>query len=168
MKYLLDCDGVLCDFVSGAIQVHRIKNYSHDDVKHWDFFQDWGMSAEEFYNWCRGYEFWFNLKPYDWAAWLVEEIGLDNFIISTAPTMDPTCVQAKLDWLYEHFKIPMTNIMVGSRKELMAKSGLVLIDDSPKNVEKFREHGGSAILFPQPWNGGDERKRIEFFTLLAG
>lgn len=168
MKYLLDCDGVLCDFVSGAIEVHRIPNYKHDDVKHWDFFQDWGMSADEFYNWCRGYEFWFNLKPYDWARGLVEEIGLDNFIISTAPTMDPTCVQAKLDWLYHHFKIPMTNVMVGSRKELMAKAGLTLIDDNPKNVEKFKEHGGNAILFPQPWNGGDVRKRREFFTLLAG
>lgn len=168
MKYLLDCDGVLCDFVSGALAAHGRSHDGHDSVRSWNFFESWGISALEFYDKIAGYDFWFNLKPYDWAALLVDEIGFDNFVISTAPTMDPTCVEAKLDWLFHHFKIPMSNVMIGSRKELMAKSGLVLIDDSPKNVEKFREHGGNALLFPQPWNGGDERKRIEFFTLLAG
>lgn len=155
MKYLLDCDGVLCDFVTGSIKAHNISGYTHDDVKHWSFFEDWGMSATEFFDGVKGYDFWFNLEPYPWAHKFVETLGLDNFVITTSPTMDPECVQAKLDWLYKHFNILMTNVMVGSRKELMAKSGMTLIDDSLSNVAKFKLHGGNALLFPQPWNGGE-------------
>lgn len=151
---LLDCDGVLCDFVTGSIKAHKKENFTHDDVKHWSYFEDWGMTAEEFFKGVMGYDFWFNLEPYPWAHELVEKIGVDNFVITTAPTMDPECVQAKINWLYKHFNILMTNIMVGSRKELMARPDVVLIDDSPSNIKKFSEAGGQTILFPQPWNGG--------------
>lgn len=41
---------------------------------------------------------------------------------------------------------------IGPKKELNAKSGAILIDDSDKNVENYRAAGGCAILFPQPWN----------------
>lgn len=42
--------------------------------------------------------------------------------------------------------------MLGEHKHLFAKRGSLLIDDNEAAVRKFREHGGSAILFPQPWN----------------
>lgn len=34
----------------------------------------------------------------------------------------------------------------------MRRPGRVLIDDNDTNCAKWREHGGTAILFPQPWN----------------
>ena len=44
------------------------------------------------------------------------------------------------------------DFMIGTQKYLLAKPDVVLIDDQHKNIDLFREHGGQAILFPQPWN----------------
>lgn len=152
---LLDCDGVLCDFVSGALAVHGRSHEGHDSVTSWNFFEVWGMTDSEFYSKTKGYDFWFNLKPYDGAVEFYAELSkLTTPVISTAPVMDPECPQAKINWLYHNFGIIMTNVMVGSQKQLMAKPTTLLIDDSPSNVKKFREAGGQAILFKQPWNDG--------------
>ena len=40
---------------------------------------------------------------------------------------------------------------LGAKKHLMAGNG-ILIDDSPANVNKFRQYGGHAILVPSNWN----------------
>ena len=40
----------------------------------------------------------------------------------------------------------------------MAAPGVLLIDDSDKNCEKFVQHSGHAILFPRPWNSNHKYK----------
>jgi hypothetical protein len=58
----------------------------------------------------------------------------------------------KVHWLQQFFDPRFRRYMLGSHKHLMAKPGVVLIDDSDAKCEKFIEAGGGAILFPQPWN----------------
>ena len=42
--------------------------------------------------------------------------------------------------------------LIGPSKHLCAKPGVLLIDDSDKNVAAFQEQGGSSLLVPRPWN----------------
>jgi 5'(3')-deoxyribonucleotidase len=44
-------------------------------------------------------------------------------------------------------------VVFTSHKELLADDDSCLIDDDEKNIKAFREAGGNALLFPQPWNG---------------
>jgi hypothetical protein len=37
-------------------------------------------------------------------------------------------------------------------KHAYARHDVMLIDDSPENVDKFRERYGKALLVPRPWN----------------
>ena len=56
---------------------------------------------------------------------------------------------------------------IGPRKELNAKSGAILIDDSDDNIRKYREAGGTAILFPQPWNERRLVKQDKKFYIMS-
>lgn len=154
MHILLDCDGVLANFTQASIDAHG-RQESHDDIRTWDYFTDeWGMSPEEFWSKCRGYDFWRNIQPYEWAQSVIDLIRAKDltFTILTAPSNDSECVQAKLDWLDHHFSIPIADVMVGQKKHLLANPEAILIDDSRANVDAFIRSGGKAALFLQPWN----------------
>ena len=55
-------------------------------------------------------------------------------------------------FLQRHFGKSFRDYFVGAPKQFCARPGAVLIDDFDDNCVAFREHGGRAIVFPQPWN----------------
>jgi 5'(3')-deoxyribonucleotidase len=151
LEILLDCDGVLADFVSGAAEVHG----KSPEILSWDFWIEWGMEPEEFWAPLATRDFWLGLRPYRWAGELLaglREIG--EVTVCTAPMHLNTevCIGAKLDWLESYFGIRPESVMVGRKKHLMAGKDRILIDDSDENVYQFWRMGGSAVVFPQPWN----------------
>jgi hypothetical protein len=151
LEILLDCDGVLADFVTSAARVHG----KSPKILSWDFWEQWGISPEEFWAPLATRDFWLGLEPYKWATEFLGALKqLGPVTICTAPMHLNTeiCVGAKLDWLESYFGIRPEDVMIGRKKYLMASPSRVLIDDSDENVGLFWQHGGSAILFPQPWN----------------
>lgn len=157
-KYIIvsDMDGVLCDFVGGALRAHG-RSETHDSIDTWNFYEKWGMTLEEFLEPCRSVEFWENLEPYPWAVEMLERIS-KNFVVFIA-TAPPDCVEAagacavgKYRWLKKHTGIDPGHVMIGARKHLLADPLKILIDDGAHNLVKFQEHGGLAIGFKQPWN----------------
>lgn len=154
-EILLDMDGCVVDFVSTALKAHG-RQETHDDITTWNFYEAWGMTAEEFWAPCRGIAFWESMQPYPWARDLYEGIK-KNFpvTISTSPSEDPECAPGKYNWLRKHLGVRVADCMVGPKKYLMASPLHILIDDAPKNVAKFTERGGLAIGFKQPWNRFD-------------
>ncbi len=151
-EILLDMDGVVADFVTAALKAHG-RTETHDDITSWNFYEAWGMTAAEFWAPCRGKDFWFNIEPYPWAVDLYRGIA-KNFpvTISTAPSNDSECARGKYEWLEKHLGVKPSDVMVGGRKYLLANPLHILIDDSPGNVNKFRERSGLAVGFKQPWN----------------
>lgn len=149
---LIDIDGVLADFTKDALRVHG--KDSHEVTK-WDFFEDWGISANEFWKAidAEEHQFWQSLSPYPWMKELIEIVAdYCNFTLATTPSLSHHCCAGKRLWIQQHFGKNFTKYMIGGEKHLMAKPGVVLIDDSEKNIDLFASHGGFAILFPQPWN----------------
>lgn len=150
----LDCDGVLANFAKGACDAHCRPFV----VNKWNFFEDWGITVDQFWEKCTGHHFWANLEKYDHANDLVYHLRQlcreykAELTITTAPSLDPECINAKLQWLSRHFDIKPHDVILGPKKWIMAHSNSILIDDKPQNIDNYISHGGHGILFPQPWN----------------
>jgi hypothetical protein len=62
-----------------------------------------------------------------------------------------------LKWLQERFGQDFKNYILIPHKHVLARKGVVLIDDTPKKVTEFRAAGRNgdvpkAIIFPRKWN----------------
>lgn len=163
-QVLLDCDGVLADFLSTAIErLNRAtgKTFTVDEyartVHVHSMEKPYDISVSEFWKIVEDPDdLWISLKPFPWAQKLLnycEKMG--DVTIATSPSRNPQCAAQKTQWLLENLNLHNDRLMLGKRKELLARPNTVLIDDSPKNCEKFRSHGGEAIQVPSNWNTPD-------------
>lgn len=160
--FLLDMDGVVSDFLSGALELFnrelnknitvqdyvRYGKFDISQVYSIDLFQFWNIIDKED-------NFWLNLKPYDWSSDLLRFLReMGEVTIVTSPSQDYKCVSQKLEWLDKYLNIKSNDVFLGSKKYLMAGNG-ILIDDYYKNTDKFISNGGKAILIPSNWNTED-------------
>lgn len=150
---LLDLDGVAVDFSSEAC---RLFGKPDLEIRSWDSWTYLGVTEREFWDTidAAGHEFWRNLPAYPWYSQLMSLFQGYPVTFSTTPSKCASSAYGKRLWFLDQFGSDFTDYMMGGQKFLMAKPGAVLIDDSDKNVAKFREHGGSVVLFPQLWNSG--------------
>lgn len=155
IRIFLDMDGVLVDFISGlkALWPRRLPEWPPND---WDVHKVLGLTETEMWDKVleKGESFWSELSPYSWSKPLVDLVSdvSDEWYISTTPQNNGACVSGKLQWLKATFGDCFEDYFLGKHKFVLADSRSVLIDDNDYNVEYFREVGGHAILFPQPWN----------------
>lgn len=159
-QILLDMDGCLTDFLSGALAVLNEKYLRSVTLEEYatkfgqfginDYY---GITLNDFwYSIECEYDFWINLQPMPWYRDLYAMLSeLGQVTIVTSPSEDPDCAKQKLVWLKKHLNITPDKVFLGSRKYLMAGNG-ILIDDYQKNVETFKANGGHAILIPSTWN----------------
>lgn len=171
---LLDMDGVLADFAGSAIRLlneklkkdHTIEQYASE---YGEFGMDkfYGISEEEFWSVIDYDEyFWYNIEPLPWAKELYGMLlGFGEVMIVTSPAQNPVCAYHKYRWLYEHLNIKTENIILCSKKHLLAGNGL-LIDDYKKNVIEFMNAGGDAVCVPSNWNTPNLDKYEVFDTIL--
>lgn len=101
-----------------------------------------------------GEEFWSEMTELPWAKELYRGCcdRADTYILSS-PSWKPNSLSGKIKWLFKftgnkHFR----KYLIGPDKYLCARRGAVLVDDTMDKVNPFIDHGGDAILVPQPWN----------------
>ena len=115
-------------------------------------------------------EFWEKVTRGMWACapkseqfWLLEVsaylVGRGNVIIATVPTKSADCCAGKHDWIMRHLPLwCQRQYDITPRKHKLAHHGVLLIDDSDKNCERFivdkdgHPNGASSIICPRPWN----------------
>lgn len=149
-----DMDGVLSDFVGGAL-----KHHNRDDLDRagapWGLESHLGLTPEQFWS-SLGYEFWRDLLPLaDGFALLGHAerlVGRDNVALLSSPCDTPGCADGKRDWVRRHLPEYRRRLFLGSAKEMFAGPTKILVDDHDGNVEKFRRAGGRAVMPPRPWN----------------
>jgi 5'(3')-deoxyribonucleotidase len=158
---LLDMDGVLADFFTLAIErlnAHTGMNVSLDAYINaktgWELENAYGISGHAMWKILEGPgDFWTCIKPYYWAEFLVEFAHtIGDVYIATSPRPNPVCVYQKLDWIERHLKFDLSKVIMGQHKHLMSRQDTILIDDSPKNIERFNQGEGRGILVPSNWN----------------
>lgn len=157
MHVILDLDGVCADFVSSAFNLFR-REYRPGDypANVWDIANVLRVPESDFWGTIdREPNFWVNIRPYPWLPQLIEVIGDNPVTVATTPR-GIDCMRQKLAWMAEHLPPRYCgSVYFGSEKWLLASEGTLLIDDNRENIKAFREHGGEAVLFLQPWNIGE-------------
>lgn len=163
----LDLDGVLADFSNGFCQWHGLPEVPPKHQTSWPGICDHaGLSMAGLERSLRqaSSTFWANLPVYPWAQELVSFLdSLDDVRIMTAAVASEDCVAGKLRWLYQHFPDLAPRTIFCREKFLLARSGVILIDDHDEQIDRFVAAGGFGISFPQPWN----RSRIYVDDRLA-
>ncbi len=181
---LLDQDGVLADFFDAAMllagstidTIRLPMPWKYDIIEWMNIYRDCKESwtYEELWKFCNdpNRNWWGSLEMYPWASELHQELlkrvyDEHHLLICTYPQPHQECYGQKINWI-RHF-LPRQNlnaVMMGKQKHLFAKPHHILIDDTDENVDKFRECGGRAILFPQPWNTNHSKVSNRFgYTL---
>lgn len=147
----LDMDGVLANFVQASIEAHERPD-THEQITDWDYYKAWGLSTQQFWDKCRGVQFWARLPEYPWAGRLVskcQQLTETYFLTSPSSTGRAECIRGKELWLLPP---QCRNMIPTEHKHLIAAPGRVLVDDSEPNITKWIAHGGIGLGFKQPWN----------------
>lgn len=166
---LVDLDGVVADFVSGALELHgdRFRRSTYESLRGeeaWNIQGHFDGPPEEFWG-AMGYGFWRNLPKCDDADDIVQTVidylGVENVCFLTSPIRTPGCYEGKRDWAHEHYPdIPLLfstsakNNVEGQLppKQFVADCHKILIDDHTDNVRRWTERDGIGFLIPRRWN----------------
>ena len=156
----LDMDGLICNFCRGLLKAHNRQDLLEEEAKG-IFPTDWnfgGKLGTEYYLWkpvdIIGEEFWENLEPYPWmeeVLTILEDSGI-KWYLTTCARNDPASYSGKMKWIHHHLGGFFQDVIMIKDKYLLAHENALLIDDNEDNVHMFRDCGGQAHLFSQPWN----------------
>jgi len=164
----IDLDGVIANFLQSAIEAHfevsPIGGMVPSEVYTWDFFEEYGLTREEFFRPINEWTgFWEYIEPYATAEdflfevqQLVRSSGLDVKVhFCSSPTQTADCYYGKMKWLEKHgFMKYADSLMLVSDKSTLIRPDAILIDDFQGNVDTWRLSGGLAVLYPRQWNDG--------------
>lgn len=151
-----DMDGVLVDWVRGGFALHG-KSLPMADVR-WHVPVQMGFASEldpAFWGPMENPDFWANLQPLADGMELYRRIvgryGNESLnILSSARCRGSA--DGKIDWLRKHMPAHVDCAVFAHKKERVAATHTLLIDDYSKNTERFLAAGGKAVLIPRPWN----------------
>ena len=156
----LDLDGVCANFVDSAIVANKLE-FSHDDVTEYGFWSLAGISSNQFWKAIDSHpNFWEGMASYPWFERLKEMVGQYEFHVCTSPSKSPSCFSGKATWIADNFGSQFRDFFLTPQKHLLAGPNRILIDDSDDKIQRFRNHGGHGILFPQPWN--ENRRSVDY------
>jgi 5'-nucleotidase len=159
VRILLDVDGVLGDFVSGArqwVNEHHGLTFVDEQITDYDLMTSFGLSSggwPPFIDWLSITRFCLKMPIYPGAVEFVDDLRkLGEVIAVTSPFVGVDHWESdRRRWLEQHFAIGHGDLVFCKRKELVR--GDLLIDDKPENVEAFAKHPGqTGVLFTRPWN----------------
>lgn len=163
-RFILGMDGVLADFMRGALDLHGKHDFKEEGCVSYSMAGYCGVSEHAF--WQRitssnptaggGYRFWQTLPEYAYTKALLylAQCRKGSAIATSCGTGGAYTHGAqagKLLWLKERFACDLP-VFFGQDKTLLAQHDAVLIDDLPKNVTAFVLAGGRALLVDRPWN----------------
>jgi len=137
-KIFLDMDGVITDFNK---RINEILKSKYQTTKE-EYKNIWPIVEQE------GESFW---EDMEWTPWGRE---LYNFCTNltptyllTSPSNSPASASGKMKWVYRELKT--RDFIIAPPKWVLATPYHLLIDDTPKKIDKFNQCGGHTILFTQ-------------------
>lgn len=159
MRIFLDIDGVLRDFMRGACIAHGADlDYVLASWRQgvWDDVTRILGGGQEHAFWrpinMYGPRFWRRLEETPWLyrmISLVESIDPQWHLVTMQSHR--SAVKGTVAWIQDRWDHHRYYIC-GVTKRHISGPGRLLIDDKDSNVDEWRDEGGMAVLYPQPWN----------------
>lgn len=157
-RLLLDCDGVLSDFVQHVANSAALDLSTLDEPwpRHWDLFSDlkrFNAAMLDNPMW------WRTMPPTPWAYEVVRVLHsrLDlKVAVATAPwPTAPGWDRARTDWIQCLFGGRVTNVIITESKHWIDAD--VFVDDKPQVVRDWARENpkGQAYLLDAPYNQED-------------
>lgn len=162
-----DMDGLLADFTGAALAVHGA-TIPVDDIS-WNFFEQIGITEEQFWAPLRNRGFWANIPPlndgFELLSKVVGILGWDRIAICSNVAC-VTSADGKMDWLRRYVPALAKRAVFTTSKGICAYPGAVLLDDYEKNIRDFAQNGGRTILIPRTWNSRKPETKQGAFDVL--
>lgn len=163
-RIFLDVDGVLVDFVGGALKLFEAEALLETwPAGEYDICKVLSVEPAEF--WAKitlqGPTWWLRLPSYPWAEKLYRLAAAvaSVSLLTTAPR-DPGSFTGKALWC-QNFLARINGgepsaqrgfTITAEPKANFARPDILLIDDSDQQVRDFVVDAGRVLAFPQPWN----------------
>lgn len=163
-RVFCDIHGVLACFTRPAWKIHGCGLEPPDwyaDPRlwpkpgQWDMHPWMGISEETFWSRLRHEGFWSGLPwtPDGQAIYGMLHLRFPGQLCAlSSPRQEPAAFAGTVLWVKKHLPLLHERYLLGPDKGQVAGPGTLLIDDADRNVDRFREMGGSAILLPRAWN----------------
>lgn len=157
MRVAVDLDGVVYDFVEALrlylVQVHGYDRATLTDPTTWEFYPEWGLTADQFNDHCtrstdEGWMFSTG-DPIPGAREALEHLhslGHTIHVVTARNFGRFSEINTRL-WLDEH-SIPRQSLTFAHDKSIIDAD--IFIDDKPSNVDKLRAVGKNAWLLKDP------------------
>lgn len=151
---LIDQDDVLAEYIAGVTCAYNEKyrtSFTAEDCITWNLYSVFGKEVDTV---MHEPELFRHLEPVKDALEVFERLyrcGLFEIYIVTAA--NPSCVEAKCQWIKEFLPFFPEEQFIMCRRKYMIK-GDFLLDDGMHNIEDFASFGGTPIIFERPHNRG--------------
>lgn len=163
----IDVDEVLADWLTPTLRLLGFDpadvaaTWSEINPRPWDVFEVLRVSPDRAWRAIdeAGSQHWADLALHPWSMPLYRACkDIAPTFLLTSPSLASTCASGKVEWMQRHFGRSFRDFLIGPAKHACARPGALLIDDSPRNCERFVEHGGHAIVFPGLGNDLHEQR----------
>lgn len=157
IRIYIDMDGVVCNFNKAVLTLYGVNEMPDPWPKGKRVHEVLGVEKHDVMERIfseGGFLFWVGLEPYPWYEELLtvcNEFGKPAFISNQRRSAK--ILSGKVAWINQH-RLPdfWLGYIFCNLKCQAASPNSILIDDSIRDCREFAEHGGQAVLFPQPWN----------------
>lgn len=151
MKILFDCDGVINNFQEHLLEILNKRHktsYTINDIVHYDWLPD---TFDDCWVYIEEKSFWDTIIINREAIDTIEQLVREGHTIYLATASHFTPILGyKITKMLSYFDTNLVgerNVIVGKDKSMIM--GDLLVDDYPRNLEKFK---GKTICYAQPWN----------------
>jgi len=166
MRILIDCDGVLCDFLTPIVDAINKRQgrkgdgcFTADAVDRWDFWGALNVDRDTKRHVIRHVieapGFCVELNAFPGAVAQVKNLARahDVYFVTTPWASSQTWVFERNQWLRKHFGSTLGGRVVQTKhKELLR--GDILVDDKPETVERWQLENprGVGLIWDRPSN----------------
>lgn len=170
MRILIDCDGVLGDFVTPYLELIRTvtgDRHMIDEVTQFDVLAALGKKDVEaqVLELCSRRGFCSSFKTLPGAVEGVAALReLGDLFVVTSPMHVPWWTWERTEWLSKHFGFTKKQVLYTSSKEIV--SGDVMIDDNEVNLIEWQaeqrrpDYEVLPLLVDSPWNRNVEHPGV--------